>query len=178
MGTEQRPVITLAEHRLRKLRLPQAEIARRTKKGQGAVSTLEKGKLPRPWNWDVWMAAYGISDPDEFRYLVENALKLKALQKPISETEPLLALTLNEPTIFQEVRGGGMSDSDVSLPPEVYQEHGFSNRAEYLVYLAEEFGADNVRALTSVMPASEDFDGLVTMLEDQAEAEFDRECEE
>lgn len=59
----------------------------------------------------------------------------------------------------------------------IYVEMGYSNRREYLKELAEEYGEDNVRALTSVLPASEDFDGLVTMLDDQAEAEFDRECD-
>ncbi len=48
----------------------------------------------------------------------------------------------------------------------VYVEHGFANRDEYLADLAEEYGAELVEALTSVLPPSEDFDGLITELED------------
>jgi len=48
----------------------------------------------------------------------------------------------------------------------VYLQNGFYSREEYLASLKEEYGAEIVEALTSVLPASEDFDGLVTELED------------
>lgn len=48
----------------------------------------------------------------------------------------------------------------------IYQENGFKDRRAYLQSLADEYGAAKVRALLSVLPASEDFDGLVTALED------------
>ena len=48
----------------------------------------------------------------------------------------------------------------------VYTDNGFANRKAYLENLAEEYGKDLVETLTSVLPASEDFDGLVTSLED------------
>ena len=48
----------------------------------------------------------------------------------------------------------------------VYEQHGFANREEYLADLAEQYGADLVEALTSIMPPSEDFDGLIVELED------------
>ena len=48
----------------------------------------------------------------------------------------------------------------------VYTDNGFANRKAYLESLAEEYGEDLVETLTSVLPASEDFDGLVTSLED------------
>ena len=48
----------------------------------------------------------------------------------------------------------------------VYQAHGFSNRDEYIASLSEEYGAELVDALTSIMPPSEDFDGLISELED------------
>jgi hypothetical protein len=51
-------------------------------------------------------------------------------------------------------------------PLSVYQENGFANREEYLDSLREEYGEELVDALTSVLPASEDFDGLLTELED------------
>ena len=47
-----------------------------------------------------------------------------------------------------------------------YQENGFENRYEYLESLREQYGADKVNALLTVLPPSEDFDGLVTELED------------
>lgn len=49
----------------------------------------------------------------------------------------------------------------------IYQDNGYANRAEYLDELREEYG-ELVDILTSVLPASEDFDGLVTELEDAA----------
>jgi hypothetical protein len=55
-----------------------------------------------------------------------------------------------------------------ALAENVYQLNGFANREEYLDELREEYGAELVDALTSVLPASEDFDGLITELEDSA----------
>ena len=53
-----------------------------------------------------------------------------------------------------------------------YQAHGFADRNEYLLSLCEEYGTDLVMALTSVLPPSEDFDGLVTELEDNYHGGF------
>ena len=54
----------------------------------------------------------------------------------------------------------------LDLDNSVYVQNGFANREEYLSELKEEYGADLVDALTSVLPSSEDFDGLITELED------------
>jgi hypothetical protein len=51
----------------------------------------------------------------------------------------------------------------------VYQENGFTNRKEYLESLREDYGSV-VDTLTSVLPASEDFDGLLIALEDYEES--------
>ena len=51
----------------------------------------------------------------------------------------------------------------------VYTENGFENRNDYLNSLREDYG-DLVDILTSVLPPSEDFDGLVTSLEEAAES--------
>ena len=48
----------------------------------------------------------------------------------------------------------------------VYQANGFDNRDEYLQSLAEDYGQELVEALTSILPPSEDFDGLISELED------------
>ena len=53
-----------------------------------------------------------------------------------------------------------------ALAENVYQLNGFADREEYLDSLKEEYGEDLVDALTSVLPASEDFDGLLVELED------------
>ena len=47
----------------------------------------------------------------------------------------------------------------------IYTDNGYSNRKEYLNELREEYG-DLVNILTGVLPASEDFDALITELED------------
>ena len=50
----------------------------------------------------------------------------------------------------------------------IYQENGFENRREYLEDLADNFGIDvqTVFTLASILGSNEDFDGLVTSLED------------
>lgn len=52
-----------------------------------------------------------------------------------------------------------------------YAEYGAKNRREYLKMLSEEYGVpfDAVCALASVLGKSEDFDGLVSTLEDYEE---------
>lgn len=53
----------------------------------------------------------------------------------------------------------------------VYTDNGYTDRAEYLDSLREEYGP-LVDVLITVLPASEDFDGLVTELEDAFEAGY------
>jgi hypothetical protein len=54
----------------------------------------------------------------------------------------------------------------------VYEENGFKDRKAYLESLMEEYGRDKVLALSSVLGPSEDFDGLVTMLEDSGDEDL------
>ena len=51
-------------------------------------------------------------------------------------------------------------------PTSLYQRNGYDNREHYLQCLREEFGAELVDTLLTVMPPSEDFDGLIASLED------------
>ena len=53
----------------------------------------------------------------------------------------------------------------------IYQEHGFENRKDYLNSLADDFGVDRqtVYTLASMLGSSEDFDGLISSLEDMAD---------
>jgi hypothetical protein len=52
----------------------------------------------------------------------------------------------------------------------VYQREGYANRSEYLQSLADDFGVDlsTVQALADVLGPNEDFDGLVSELEDMS----------
>ena len=49
-----------------------------------------------------------------------------------------------------------------------YQQNGYKDREDYLDSLREDYSEDAVDVLTSILPASEDFDGLITSLEDMA----------
>lgn len=52
-----------------------------------------------------------------------------------------------------------------------YQAMGYSNRRDYLQHLASDFGLDfeTVATFASMLGPNEDFDGLMTTLEDYAE---------
>lgn len=47
----------------------------------------------------------------------------------------------------------------------IYQQNGYKDREDYLDSLREDYG-EVVDILTSVLPPSEDFDGLIISLED------------
>lgn len=51
-----------------------------------------------------------------------------------------------------------------------YTEEGYSNRKEYLESLAEEYGIsiENVLMAADMLGPDEDFDGLITTLEDMS----------
>lgn len=53
----------------------------------------------------------------------------------------------------------------------IYTEEGYKNRREYLDCLADGAGVDRstVYALAGILGPSEDFDGLVTAIEDAAD---------
>lgn len=57
-------------------------------------------------------------------------------------------------------------DKERTIPLNRYLEDGFKSRSEYINFLKSEYGALQVNALLSVLPPSEDFDGLITELED------------
>jgi hypothetical protein len=61
-----------------------------------------------------------------------------------------------------------MSNNIATNKDDIYQAKGFENRRAYLESLAEDFGIDKrtVFAVASVLGKSEDFDGLVSGLED------------
>ena len=55
---------------------------------------------------------------------------------------------------------------------DIYKEQGFVDRNDYLEHLADDNGypIDVVRVLALILGPSEDFDGLITTLEDAADA--------
>lgn len=59
---------------------------------------------------------------------------------------------------------------EIAANLESYLEYGAETRAEYLEMLADDFGVDidTVHAMADVLGPMEDFDGLVTSLEDIA----------
>lgn len=54
-----------------------------------------------------------------------------------------------------------------------YTENGFKDRKDYLESLCEEYDRTIVYALAHMLGVNEDFDGLVTALEDYAEDFFE-----
>lgn len=51
-----------------------------------------------------------------------------------------------------------------------YKDNGYANREDYLSCLAEDYGLDLeevVRPIADLLGPTEDFDGLVSMLEDE-----------
>lgn len=61
-------------------------------------------------------------------------------------------------------------NAERTIPLEVYHEHGADSRFEYLQGLADNacVDFDVVLTLLTVLPPDEDFDGLVTSIEDAA----------
>lgn len=53
-----------------------------------------------------------------------------------------------------------------SVNNDCYRLAGYDNRDQYLDSLRMDYGAELVNALTSCLPPSEDFDGLIIELED------------
>lgn len=56
----------------------------------------------------------------------------------------------------------------------IYKENGYENRKEYLESLSDDYGIDygTVAMLASMLGASEDFDGLISALEDYEDFDF------
>ena len=62
-----------------------------------------------------------------------------------------------------------------NLMMSVYTEYGYESRRDYLESVADDFGIDKgtVFAIAGLLGASEDFDGLITSLEDYSITEED-----
>ena len=57
----------------------------------------------------------------------------------------------------------------------VYERNGYDNRKHYLECLAEDYGVDKavVFEMASILGQNEDFDGLVTDIQDYADGFYD-----
>ena len=66
-----------------------------------------------------------------------------------------------------------ISRFDSFKPSNPYALHGFASRSEYLESLCDEYPRSIVYALADLFGPSEDFDGLITALEDAAEDMFE-----
>ena len=53
----------------------------------------------------------------------------------------------------------------------IYQQNGFKDRYEYLMHLSDMYGIpyDTIRIAADMLGPSEDFDGLITMIEEWEE---------
>lgn len=52
------------------------------------------------------------------------------------------------------------------MESSIYEMNGYAGKEDYLNTLKEEYGDDVVDCLTTILPESEYFDGLLTALED------------
>ena len=54
------------------------------------------------------------------------------------------------------------------MDENIYQENGYADRDDYLTCLSEDYGVsiEDVYSLTEILGEHEDFDGLVSALED------------
>lgn len=61
-----------------------------------------------------------------------------------------------------------MTEEPESEDLSIYEENGYDDRADYLKCLAEDYGVEpgKVQTLADLLGPSEDFDGLVTSLQD------------
>jgi hypothetical protein len=84
---------------------------------------------------------------------------MKSRIHPINETQ----------TLIDQLRDGITSLPDRRAVENVYQQHGFANRKAYLEDLAQEYDRQTVFTLADLLGPNEDFDGLVTSLEDYAD---------
>jgi DNA-binding MarR family transcriptional regulator len=72
-------------------------------------------------------------------------------------------------------RGSSLSLTGEMIMDNIYEMNGYASRREYLTDLADNMGLDRslVFALADMLGESEDFDGLVTSLEDISPEDFD-----
>lgn len=54
------------------------------------------------------------------------------------------------------------------MDENIYQQNGYADRDDYLICLAEDYGVsiEDVYSLADILGENEDFDGLVSALED------------
>ena len=55
------------------------------------------------------------------------------------------------------------------MSQSIYQRNGFNSRSEYIQSLKDMYDSELVDSLLEVLPPSEDFDGLVTELNDYSQ---------
>ena len=57
---------------------------------------------------------------------------------------------------------------DKLMDENIYQENGYADRDDYLTCLSEDYGVsiDDIYSLSEMLRENEDFDGLVSALED------------
>ena len=115
-------------------------------------------------NEDLYNIIYDVDSEDGYTYTEEEMFKgsWTDLQNLIKQMKSNGCYNIDANAIYDE------EDFEESLKESVYTDMGFSNRKEYLNSLADDYGVDiqTVYDLASVLGPDEDFDALVTELED------------
>ncbi len=73
--------------------------------------------------------------------------------------------------MIDRIVGNVASLNTTKIMEDIYKENGYKNRRDYLKCLAEDHGVDQttVFAMAEILGPNEDFDGLVTHIEDHCD---------
>lgn len=138
------------------------------------MEVLAKQQKPVEWqarsrpNWGngAWPAWETCSEAR-----AKDIIKTPVLHDWVYEARALYALPgAHRVPSFADAYQGAMEESGLAMS-NVYREHGYNDREDYLSCIAEDYGLDLeqvVRPLADLLGPSEDFDGLVSALEDGA----------
>jgi glycerol-3-phosphate dehydrogenase len=80
-------------------------------------------------------------------------------------------------TSTMETTGNNASNQQEQQTMSIYTDEGYTSRRDYLENLADDYGVnrETVFALAAMLGSSEDFDGLVTTVEDIAAEQESRD---
>ena len=101
---------TLPEYREHLLAgISQSDVARAAGVAQSRISAIETGQtIPKRKHWPALLRGYQLQQREsEFYRMVRAAAQLRALQRPISETEPLLAMATGTAAPVETIRDEG-----------------------------------------------------------------------
>jgi hypothetical protein len=109
------------------------------------------------------------------RHLIDTDLdrandRLSMLGVKINNKQSLTPAS--KPGIIAHDRFWSPSLRNIQMQIQDYKSQGYADRESYLICLAEDYGLDLeqvVKPIAELLGPSEDFDGLVSMLQDEAD---------